>query len=58
MPEYAEGQYLSWDHADGSVTTVEVMAVDRYHITYRTADDHRDTAEATVFHTLAQATAH
>lgn len=55
MPQFTEGQYVSWDHRDGA-TTVEVMAVDRFHITYRHADDYWDGVESTVFGSLAEKT--
>ncbi|MFF2387139.1 hypothetical protein [Streptomyces sp. NPDC058108] len=56
MPTFAEGSYVSWDTWDGPAT-VEVMVVDKHHITYRSADDHREMVEATVFSSLAQNTA-
>ncbi|MFF0794642.1 hypothetical protein [Streptomyces spiralis] len=56
MPQFAEGQYISWDHGDG-VTTVQLTTVNRYHITYRSADDHREIVDATVFRSLAEQTA-
>ncbi|MET8411700.1 hypothetical protein ABZV34_27005 [Streptomyces sp. NPDC005195] len=56
MPQFAEGSYVSWDLRDGPVT-VEVMVVDRHHITYRSADDYRDMVEATVYSSLAEKTA-
>ncbi|MEJ8654940.1 hypothetical protein [Streptomyces sp. MS1.AVA.4] len=57
MDHIAEGQFVSWDHHRNGATTVEVMVVDRFHITYRSADDYRDRAEATVFRSLAEQTA-
>jgi hypothetical protein len=56
QPTFTEGQYVSWDGRDGA-TTVEVMVVDRFHITYRHTDDYWDGVEATVFSTLAERTA-
>ncbi|MER5698555.1 hypothetical protein ABT088_44845 [Streptomyces mirabilis] len=57
MPQFAEGQYVSWDHHRDGATTVQITAVDRFHITYRSADDHRERVESTVFRSLAEQTA-
>jgi hypothetical protein len=56
MPRFTEGQYVSWDHRDGA-TTVQITAVDRSHITYRSADDHREIVDSTVFRSLSEKTA-
>ncbi|GGJ68045.1 hypothetical protein [Streptomyces brasiliensis] len=56
MPQFTEGQYVSWDTRDGA-TTVQITAVDRFHITYRSADDHWEGVESTVFSSLEEKTA-
>ncbi|MHB9861925.1 hypothetical protein [Streptomyces sp. YIM S03343] len=56
MPEYTGGQYVTWDTWCGP-TTVQITHADRFRIGYRSADDHREAAEATAFNTLAEATA-
>ncbi|MEU9736492.1 hypothetical protein [Streptomyces sp. NPDC048002] len=56
MGQFTEGQYVSWDTWDGP-TTVQITAVDRFHITYRSEDDHRETVDETVFRSLAEQTA-
>ncbi|MGW1810869.1 hypothetical protein [Streptomyces sp. NPDC002078] len=57
MRQFTEGQYFSWDHDRDGATTVQITAVDRFHITYRSADDHREIVHETVFHSLAEQTA-
>lgn len=56
MPQFTEGQHVSWDHRN-DVTTVQLTTVDRFHITYRSADDHREIVDATAFRSLAEKTA-
>ncbi|MFD4588323.1 hypothetical protein [Streptomyces sp. NPDC058434] len=55
--QITEGQFVSWDHHRNGPTTVQVMVVDRFRITYRYADDYWDSVEATVFRSLAEHTA-
>ncbi|GAA3592641.1 hypothetical protein [Streptomyces osmaniensis] len=57
MPQFTEGQYVSWDHHRDGVTTVQLTTVDRFNITYRSTDDHREIVEATAFRSLAEKTA-
>ncbi|MFF8848282.1 hypothetical protein ACF08N_37470 [Streptomyces sp. NPDC015127] len=56
MPHFTAGQFVSWDTWCG-VTTVEIMLVDKFHITYRGTDDYWDGVESTVFRSLADRTA-
>ncbi|MFI7012619.1 hypothetical protein [Streptomyces sp. NPDC050145] len=43
--------------AGPSVPTVQIAHVDRFHITYVSADGYRDGVEATLYRTLAEKTA-
>ncbi|MDQ0956117.1 hypothetical protein QFZ24_010126 [Streptomyces phaeochromogenes] len=36
---------------------MQITAVDRFHITYRSTDDHREIVDATVFRSLTEQTA-
>ncbi|MPY37545.1 hypothetical protein FNH09_41970 [Streptomyces adustus] len=57
MSQFAAGQYVSWDHHRDGATTVQITSVDRFHITYRSADDHRESVDETMFRSLAEQTA-